>query len=77
MDKQIIENRDELKKNIDLLVELAYKQGRYDGLNEALTKKPQGLLERNKDKILQAGMEGKEIKLRIDERLFRIIEVAQ
>ena len=77
MDKQVIKNRDELKNNIDLLVELAYKQGRYDGLNESSNKEPQGLFERNKDKILQSGMEGKEVELRIGGRLFRIREVAQ
>lgn len=77
MDKQLIKNRDETKRNIDLLVELAYKQGRYDGLNEASTKEPRGLFERNKDKILQAGMEGREVELRIGGRLFAIREVAQ
>lgn len=77
MDKQVIKNRDELKNNIDLLVELAYKQGRYDGLNEASAKEPKGLFERNKKKILQAGMEGKAVELRIGGRLFRIREVAQ
>ena len=76
MDKQVIKNRDELKNNIDLLVELAYKQGRFDGLEEA-AKKPQGLFERNKDKILQAGLEGREVELRIGGRLFAIREVAQ
>ena len=45
MDKQVIKNRDELKNNIDLLVELAYKQGRFDGLEEAAAKKPKGLFE--------------------------------
>ena len=77
MDKQVIKNRDELKNNIDLLVELAYKQGRYDGLNEASTKEPQGLFERNKERILQAGLEGREVELRIGGRLFAIREVAQ
>ncbi len=77
MDKQVIKNRDELKNNIDLLVELAYKQGRFDGLNEALTKNPQDLFERDKERILQAGMEGKAVELRIGGRLFRIREVAQ
>lgn len=77
MDKQLIKNRDETKRNIDLLVELAYKQGRYDGLNETSTKKPQGLFERNKERILQAGMEGREVELRISGRLFAIREVAQ
>ena len=77
MDKQVIKNRDELKNNIDLLVELAYKQGRIDGLEEVVAKKPKGLFERNKDKILQAGMEGREVELIIGGRLFAIREVAQ
>ncbi len=34
-------------------------------------------LSKNKDKILQAGMEGREVDLRIGGRLFRIREVAQ
>lgn len=77
MDKQVIKNRDELKNNIDLLVELAYKQGRFDGLEEVAAKKPKGLFERNKERILQAGLEGREVELRIDGRLFTIREVAQ
>ena len=77
MDKQLMKNRDETKRNIDLLVELAYKSGRFDGLEEAAAKKPQGLFERNKERILQAGLEGREVELRIDGRLFRIREVAQ
>ena len=77
MDKQLIKNRDETKRNIDLLVELAYKQGRIDGLEEAAAKKHQGLFERNKDRILQAGLEGREVELRIGGRLFAIREVAQ
>lgn len=36
-----------------------------------------GWLEQNKDKILQAGMEGREIDFRIDGRLFAIREKAQ
>lgn len=72
MDKQVIKNRDELKNNIDLLVEVACKQGRFDGLEEAAA-----LFERNKERILQAGMEGREVELRIDGRLFAIREVAQ
>lgn len=77
MDNQVIKNRDELKNNIDLLVELAYKQGRFDGMEEAAAKKPQGLFERNKERILQAGLEGREVELRIGGRLFAIREVAQ
>ena len=76
MDKQLIKDRDEIKRNIDMLVELAYQQGRHDEL-KASPKKPQGLFERNKDRILQAGLEGREVELRIDGRLFAIREVAQ
>ena len=76
MDKQLIKDRDEIKRNIDMLVELAYQQGRYDEL-KASPKKPQGLFERNKERILQAGLEGREVELRIDGRLFAIREVAQ
>ena len=72
MYKQLIKIRDETKRNIDLLVEVAYKQGRFDGVEEAA-----GLLERNKERILQAGLEGREVELRIGGRLFRIREVAQ
>ena len=38
---------------------------------------PDGWLEQNKDKILQAGMEGREIEFRIGGRLFAIREKAQ
>ena len=38
---------------------------------------PEGWLEQNKDKILQAGMEGREIDFRIGGRLFAIREKAQ
>ena len=38
---------------------------------------PKGLFERNKERILQAGMEGREVELRIGGRLFAIREVAQ
>lgn len=38
---------------------------------------PDGWLEQNKDKILQAGMEGREIDFRIGGRLFAIREKAQ
>ena len=38
---------------------------------------PDGWLEQNKDKILQAGMEGQEIDFRIGGRLFAIREKAQ
>jgi len=38
---------------------------------------PEGWLEQNKAKILQAGMEGREIEFRIGGRLFAIREKAQ
>ena len=37
----------------------------------------EGWVERNKERILQAGMEGREIELRISGRLFAIREKAQ
>ena len=54
------------------------------GVDEAIVKienvpsaQPDGWLEQNKDKILQAGMEGREIDFRIGGRLFAIREKAQ
>lgn len=41
------------------------------------TAQPEGWLEQNKDKILQAGMEGQEIDFYIGGRLFTIREKAQ
>lgn len=38
---------------------------------------PEDWMERNKERILQAGMEGREIELRIGGRLFAIREKAQ
>ena len=38
---------------------------------------PDGWLERNKDEILKAGMEGQEVEFRIGGRLFAIREKAQ
>ena len=37
----------------------------------------EGWMEKNKERILQAGMEGREVEFRIGGRLFRIREVAQ
>lgn len=42
-----------------------------------ISAQPDGWLEQNKDKILQAGMEGREIDFRIGGRLFAIREKAQ
>ena len=38
---------------------------------------PEGWMERNEERILQAGMEGREIEFRIGGRLFAIREKAQ
>ena len=46
-------------------------------LFEVPSAQPDGWLEQNKDKILQAGMEGREIDFRIGGRLFAIREKAQ
>lgn len=48
-----------------------------DAPTEEERKKGKGWLEQNKDKILQAGMEGREIDIRIGGRLFAIREKAQ
>lgn len=45
-----------------------------DGVPSA---KPEGWMERNEERILQAGMEGREIEFRIGGRLFAIREKAQ
>lgn len=46
-------------------------------LKDLPSAQPDGWLEQNKDKILQAGMEGREIDFRIGGRLFAIREKAQ
>ena len=46
-------------------------------MRELPSAQPDGWLEQNKDKILQAGMEGREIDFRIGGRLFAIREKAQ
>ena len=55
--------------------------GSFRGLEKRLkslpSAQPDGWLEQNKDKILQAGMEGREIDFRIGGRLFAIREKAQ
>ena len=91
MAKYIIEFNDEPNKDLDEIAYYSCKQVPWwsvsEGIIKRLTpyiekdqeavKKPKGLFERNKDKILQAGMECREIELIIDGRLFRIREVAQ
>lgn len=59
----------------------AYEQGWAD-LQECIENLPpvqqeDGWLERNKDRILRAGLEGREIEFRIGGRLFAIREKAQ
>ena len=46
-------------------------------MEELPSAQPDGWLEQNKDKILQAGMEGREIDFYIGGRLFAIREKAQ
>lgn len=47
------------------------------GLKNLPSAQPEGWLEKNKERILQAGMEGREIEFRIGGRLFAIREKAQ
>lgn len=54
---------------MDLLME-AYRQGQKDAQKE-------DWMERNKERILQAGMEGREVEFYIGGRLFAIREIAQ
>ena len=46
-------------------------------LNDLPSAQPEGWMEKNKERILQAGMEGREIEFRIGGRLFAIREKAQ
>jgi hypothetical protein len=46
-------------------------------LENAANMKEDGWLERNKDRILRAGLEGREVEFRIGGRLFAIREKAQ
>ena len=61
-----------------------YEVGYNDGIDCAVSKistlpsvQPEDWMERNKERILQAGMEGREIEFRIGGRLFAIREKAQ
>lgn len=65
--------------------ESEYDQGYLSMLDKAIwiikewlpSIQPEDWLEKNKERILQAGMEGREVEFRIGGRLFRIREVAQ
>lgn len=46
-------------------------------LDELPSAQPEDWMERNKERILRAGMEGREIEFRIGGRLFAIRELAQ
>lgn len=48
-----------------------------NGLDSLPSAQPEGWMERNKERILQAGMERREIEFRIGGRLFAIREKAQ
>ena len=49
----------------------------FDVIDELPSAQPEDWMERNKERILQAGMEGREIEFRIGGRLFAIREKAQ
>ena len=51
--------------------------GRMEPMDVSKTEQADGWMERNKDKILQAGLEGREVEFRIGGRLFAIREKAQ
>jgi hypothetical protein len=71
------------KSMYDLAVEAleAYVPDMNDGNMEPVdvskTEQADGWMERNKDRILQAGLEGREVEFRIGGRLFAIREKAQ
>jgi hypothetical protein len=71
------------KKMFALAVEAleAYVPDMNDGNMEPVdvskTEQADGWMERNKDRILQAGLEGREVEFRIGGRLFAIREKAQ
>lgn len=48
-----------------------------EALEDLPSVQPEDWMERNKERILQAGMEGREIEFRIGGRLFAIREKAQ
>ena len=69
---------------IDVLTEYGNGRAVYIGVEEAVRRieqlpsaRPEDWMERNKERILRAGMEGREIEFRIGGRLFAIREKAQ
>ena len=48
-----------------------------DRIKELPSAQPEDWMERNKERILQAGMEGREVEFYIGGRLFAIREIAQ
>ena len=56
---------------------MVVKADAYEALAQLPTAQPDGWFERNKDGILKAGMEGREVEFRIGGRLFAIREKAQ
>ena len=56
----------------------SYVNGFADGYNAGVKDaEPKNWIEQNKDRILQAGKEGREVEFRIDGRLFAIREKPQ
>lgn len=51
--------------------------GKMEPMDVSKTEQADGWMERNKDRILQAGLEGREVEFRIGGRLFAIREKAQ
>lgn len=49
----------------------------FDGIKNLPSAEPEDWMEQNKDRILKAGMEGREVEFRIGGRLFAIREKAQ
>lgn len=60
--------------NLPVMVD---KADAYKALSELPSAQPEDWMERNEERILQAGMEGREIEFRIGGRLFAIREKAQ
>lgn len=62
-----------------------YEEGFNEGIRKAIwvldtwtpSAQPEDWMERNKERILQAGMEGREVEFYIGGRLFAIREIAQ
>ena len=65
------------RKYAGVMCRACYLGDAIDIVGESPSAHPDGWLEQNKDKILQAGMEGREIDFRIGGRLFAIREKAQ